>query len=131
MIACATIIKGNRVLLVQHAGEGKPDYGNWLLPAGKVEHGESWEEAVRREAKEETGLRIRTVRRLVEIVDPYTKDKLVNFLCIPLTSRITLSSELKEAKWFDVDGICALENIHTGLKQFLVGEFRNREFSRL
>jgi len=129
MIACATIVKGNRVLLVQHAEEGKPDYGDWLLPAGSVEHGETLDEAVEREIKEETGLRIRTVRKLTEIVDPYTKEKLVNFLCIPLTSKIETSSELKEAKWFDIDEIRTLDNIHSGLKQFLVEGFRTHNFS--
>ena len=129
MIACATIVKGDRVLLVQHSNEGKPDYGHWLLPAGSVERGEALDEAVEREVKEETGLRIRTVRKLTEIVDPYTKDKLVNFLCTTLTSRVETSSELKEAKWFDVDEINALTNVHPGLKQFLIEGLTTRRFS--
>jgi 8-oxo-dGTP pyrophosphatase MutT (NUDIX family) len=120
MIVCATIVKGNRVLLVQHADEGKCDYGDWLLSGGNVEQGETLDEAVKRETKEETGLIIRTVRKLTEIVDPYTHDRLVNFLCIAPTSGIEMSSESREARWFDVDEICALGNIHSGLKQFLV-----------
>ena len=130
MIACATIVKGNRVLLVQHSDEGKPDYGHWLLPAGSVEHGETLDEAVKREVNEEIGLRIRTVRKLTEIVDPYTKAKLVNFLCIALASRIKMSCELKEAKWFEADEISSLTNIHPGLKQFLVEGFTTHEFSQ-
>jgi len=129
MIACATIVKDNRVLLVQHAEEGKPDYGDWLLPAGSVEPGETFDEAVEREINEETGLRIRTVRKLTEIIDPYTKEKLVNFLCIPLTSKIDISSELKEAKWFGIDEIRTFENIHPALKQFLIKGFRTHKFS--
>jgi 8-oxo-dGTP pyrophosphatase MutT (NUDIX family) len=129
MIACATIVKGDRVLLVQHSDEGKPDYGYWLLPAGSVEQGETLDEAVEREAKEETGLRIRTVRKLTEIADPYTKDKLVNFLCATVTSRVETSSELKEAKWFNVNEISALPNIHPGLKQFLVEGLTTGKFS--
>ncbi|MGB9134136.1 MAG: NUDIX domain-containing protein [Candidatus Bathyarchaeia archaeon] len=130
MIACATIVRGDRVLLVQHSDEGKPDYGHWLLPAGSVEHGESLDEAVKREVKEETGLRIRTVRKLTEVVDPYTKDKLVNFLCTTLTPSVETSCELKEAKWFGVDEINALTNIHPELKQFLVEGLTTREFSQ-
>ena len=130
MIACATIVKGDRVLLVQHYDEGKPDYGHWLLPAGSVEQGEALVEAVEREVREETGLRIRTVRKLAEIVDPYTEDKLVNFLCTTITSRVETSSELKEAKWFDVDEINVLTNIHPGLKQFLIEGLVTRKFTQ-
>jgi 8-oxo-dGTP diphosphatase len=128
MIACATMVEENRVLLVQHAAAEKPDYGNWLLPAGSVEHNESVEQAVKREVKEETGLEIRPVRKLTQMIDPYTKDELVNFLCIPLTSKIETSSELKEARWFSLDEISKLDNIHLGLKQFLMKGLRTCRF---
>lgn len=123
LIVCATVVKDNKILLVRHAGVEKVDYGDWLLPAGSVELGESLEEALRREMMEETGLRIKIVRKLTELVDSYTKDNLVNFLCIPLTSRIEISSELKETKWFDLKEIQMLENIHPGLKKFLIDGF--------
>jgi NADH pyrophosphatase NudC (nudix superfamily) len=74
--------------------------------------------------------RARVLRKLTEIVDPYTKDKLVNFLCTTLTSRVETSSELKEAKWFDADEIGALTNIHPGLKKFLVDGLTTRKFSQ-
>lgn len=116
------------VLLVKHAAVSKPDYGDWLLPAGSVESGESLEEALKREISEELGLRIKVIRKLVEHVDPYTKDRLVNFLCSPLSSRIETSSELNEAEWFDAKEIQVLENIHAGLKQFLIDGFKNDAF---
>jgi 8-oxo-dGTP pyrophosphatase MutT (NUDIX family) len=128
LIVCATIVKGQRVLLVRHSDLKKPDHGDWLLPAGSVESGESLEEALKREISEELSLRIKVVRKLVEIVDSYTKDRLANFLCRPLTSRMEISSELSEAEWFDAKAIKALENIHAGLKQFLVDGFRNGVF---
>lgn len=128
LIVCATTVKDKRVLLVRHAGVEKPDFGDWVLPAGSVEHGESFEEALKREMMEETGLRIRIIRRVAEHVDPYTKDKLINFLCIPSTTKIERSSELKETKWFDLDEIQRLENIHPGLKQFLIVGFKEGRF---
>ena len=129
LIVCATMVENSRVLLVRHAGVKKPDYGDWLLPAGRVEPREELEEALKREMQEETGLRVRIVGKLVEHIDPYTGDKLINFLCIPLTSRIETSPELMEAKWFDLKEIQRLEDIHPGLKQFLIDGFEAGSFT--
>jgi 8-oxo-dGTP pyrophosphatase MutT (NUDIX family) len=44
-------VRGGEVLLVH-----RPRYDDWTLPKGKLEPGESWEDAARREVEEETGL---------------------------------------------------------------------------
>jgi len=120
LIVCATMINDNKVLLVRHADMEKLDYGDWLFPAGRVEPGEWLEGALKREMMEETGLRVIVVRKLVEHVDPYTGERLSNFLCFPSTSNIETSSELMDARWFDVSEIRRLDDIHPGLKQFLI-----------
>jgi 8-oxo-dGTP diphosphatase len=45
-----------RVLLTRFSLPGHPDAGRWTLPGGRVEWGESAEDAARRELAEETGL---------------------------------------------------------------------------
>lgn len=129
MIVCATLVLSGRVLLVRHSGRGKADYGHWLLPAGRVERGESLEEALRREMKEEIGLGIRILRSVDERVDPYTGDRLVNLLCVTSTPNFELSEELEEAGWFGPDEIEEIDDIHPGLKRFLLDGLRKGTFS--
>jgi 8-oxo-dGTP pyrophosphatase MutT (NUDIX family) len=45
------VICDGRILLVH-----RPKYDDWAFPKGKLEDGESWEDAALREVEEETGL---------------------------------------------------------------------------
>ena len=53
--ACALVDVDNRVLLAQRP-EGKSMAGLWEFPGGKIENGESPEDALIRELKEELGI---------------------------------------------------------------------------
>jgi 8-oxo-dGTP diphosphatase len=46
------VVRDGRVLLVH-----RPRYDDWAFPKGKLEDGESWEDAAAREVEEETGVR--------------------------------------------------------------------------
>jgi 8-oxo-dGTP pyrophosphatase MutT (NUDIX family) len=64
--AAGLIVTGGRVLLVKVTyGANK---GNWMLPGGLVDEGETFQEAAVREVKEETGF-ITKVIRLIGIRD--------------------------------------------------------------
>ncbi len=59
-IVTAAIIKNNDHILCMQRGQGKYDYVSYKyeFPGGKVEPGESYEEALKRELKEEMNLDI-------------------------------------------------------------------------
>jgi 8-oxo-dGTP diphosphatase len=59
----------------------RPRYDDWSLPKGKLDPGESFEDAARREVEEETGVRARIVAELdpARYVDNKGRDKLVRW----------------------------------------------------
>lgn len=56
----AVVIRDDRVLLVRRANP--PDAGLWGFPGGKIERGESLEQATLRELREETGVSAEVLR---------------------------------------------------------------------
>jgi 8-oxo-dGTP diphosphatase len=71
IVAC--VDEHGRVLLVKQ--RGGPFSGAWLLPGGGVDDGESLEEAVRRETREETGCELDDLRPVATYeVDERTQD---------------------------------------------------------
>jgi 8-oxo-dGTP diphosphatase len=100
-IAAAIIVIDGRLLLVRRAVEEGALV--WQFPAGKVEPGESAEDAAVREAREETGLTVRAVRRLGERVHPLTGRTMVYIACeaVAGTAHAAAEREVAEVVWCD------------------------------
>jgi len=101
----AVIIDGDRVLLVKRAHE--PLKGEWSLPGGAVEVGESLEAALVREVREETCLDV-TVGPVVEVLDRIGRDAndrveyhfvIVDYLCRVASGTATCGSDAAEVQW--------------------------------
>ena len=83
----------------------RPRYGDWGLPKGKLDPGETVEEAALREVEEETGLVCRLLRPFGETTyfDRKGRLKRVWYLVMePLTGRFTPSREVDATRWLTV-----------------------------
>ncbi len=63
---------GNRILLIKRGTV--PFKGYWALPGGRVDPGETVEQTIVREVKEETGLDVAIVDKIGEYVEKGVKD---------------------------------------------------------
>ncbi|TXS17244.1 MULTISPECIES: NUDIX hydrolase [unclassified Streptomyces] len=98
-VAAAVIVQEGRVLMVRRrVGEGQL---SWQFPAGKVEPGESREEAAVREAREETGLHVAAVKFLGERIHPMT-GRLISYTACEVeggVAHVTSTEEVAEVAW--------------------------------
>jgi 8-oxo-dGTP diphosphatase len=102
----AIIVQEGRLLLVRR-GQA-PLLGEWSLPGGVLECGETLREAAVREAREETGLTVEP-GELLGVYERVTRDAasrvhyhyvLIDFLCRPLDGELRASSDAAEVRWF-------------------------------
>ena len=82
----------------------RPKYDDWTLPKGKLDPGESFEEAALREVEEETGYRCRPGRRLgdTHYRDRHDRPKLVQWWemeCEPGAGEFAPNNEVSKLEW--------------------------------
>jgi len=101
----AVIVDGDKVLLVRRGHE--PSKGEWSLPGGAVEVGETLVNAIAREVQEETGLRV-DVGPIVDVLDRVRLDAdgrpqfhyvLIDFLCRPVGGTLACASDATDVVW--------------------------------
>ncbi len=116
LVGVAGIVRrGDRVLLIRR---GKPPgKGEWNLPGGLVEVGETLKEAVAREVAEETGLEV-AVGPLVAVGDRIIRDAagrvqyhyvLLDYLCDVTGGTLAPASDAADARWVALDEIHELD----------------------
>lgn len=93
------IEKEGKILLARHVQRNQSIYA---CIAGFVEAGETLEQAVAREIKEETGLTVRNVRYFGSQSWPFPSQLMIGFTAEYESGEIKLQAdELNDAQWFD------------------------------
>jgi 8-oxo-dGTP diphosphatase len=103
----AVVWQGPERLLLVRRGRA-PRLGEWSIPGGRVELGESAREALAREVAEETGLTI-SVGGLIDVVDFVERDAsgvvsahyvLIDFSARWVSGKASPASDVSECGWF-------------------------------
>jgi 8-oxo-dGTP diphosphatase len=110
----AVVVRDHRVLLIRRGTA--PLLGEWSLPGGVLECGETLREAVAREACEETGLVVETAEMLGVYERVIRDDEgrvqyhfvLIDFLCHAIGGDLKAGSDAADVRWFTRDELPAL-----------------------
>ena len=131
----AIVIDEGRVLLIKR---GRPPLlGEWSIPGGAMELGETVREAVVREVLEETGLVVEAVE-LLGVFDRVVKDDeekllyhyvLIDFLCRRVSGNPQASGDADDAHWFSAEEVNKLPLAKDTAEVIRMGLERARSWS--
>jgi 8-oxo-dGTP diphosphatase len=109
------VVRGKELLLVQRGRE--PAKGKWGIPGGVVEVGETVEEALIREVREETGCECTPLKHLATF-DSIRRDPdgrvhwhyvLFEYLCRYVSGELHAADDAAEAHWVRLDNLGSVD----------------------
>ncbi len=118
----AVIVQEGKVVIVQRGSE--PLKGQWSVPGGALEIGETLRQCAEREALEETGLRVQA-GEVLEVFDAIHVEAdgrvqyhyvLVDFACRLLGGELKAGADAVQAKWVTLDQLIDYEIAETAKK---------------
>jgi len=107
----AVVVRDGKALIIKRGHE--PRKGEWSLPGGRVELGESLVEALKREIKEETGLDVEP-GEVIESFDRIHRDPdgrvryhfvIVDYVCRVSSGDAVAGSDAEAVAWISADEI--------------------------
>jgi 8-oxo-dGTP diphosphatase len=125
----AIVIRHGKILLEKRSND--PGKGKWSVPGGKVEIGETLEQTVIREVKEETGLTVRAPV-IIDAVSQISLDKkgevkyhfvIIDYLVSYERGEAQAASDAAALEWVPLDGV-EEKDLTKSFREFFV---KNRE----
>lgn len=106
----AVIVKDGKAIIVKRTND--PYKGQWSIPGGRVELGETLAEAVRREMREETGLEVR-VGPVIEVFERVEREGdrirhhfvIVDFLCTCTGGVLCSGDDAEDVAWVSTEDL--------------------------
>jgi ADP-ribose pyrophosphatase len=129
----AVIVRDGRAVIVCRGGE--PLAGEWSVPGGVVELGETLRQAAEREALEETGLVVRA-GEVLEVFDSIVPDAagktqyhfvLIDFLCEHVSGELRAGGDAADVRWIaetDLPALALRASIEAVLRKGFQAETR-------
>ncbi|WP_346858779.1 (deoxy)nucleoside triphosphate pyrophosphohydrolase [uncultured Draconibacterium sp.] len=101
-VTCALIVSEGKVLIAQNKEDSDHPF-QWEFPGGKLKAGETEEQCICREIKEELELEIRILERLLGVEYDYgiKKIELIPFVCSIESGELKLNDHIKTA-WVEM-----------------------------
>ena len=112
------ILPDGRIVLIRRS-----DDGCWSLPGGMIDWGEDIASAVCRELKEETGLELLKIRRLVGVYSAPDRDPRIHSICVVVEAevqgemKVEDSLEVLEIQAFDRSSLPQPQMSHDHARQ--------------
>ena len=100
------------ILLLKRNAQRRTSPNKWQTPSGFINEGESAEEAILREVKEETALdgTIKKSGSVFEVIDQWARWIIIPFLILVKSDKVVIDNkEHSEFKWIKVDEISNFE----------------------
>lgn len=120
----AVIVDAGRVLLVRRATD--PLKGEWSVPGGMLELGETLRNGVRREALEETGVHVKP-GEVLDVFDSIFTDALgrteyhyvlIDYLCRLISGEAVAASDVSDVRWVTAEALPAM-NLRPSIEQVI------------
>ncbi|WP_430817622.1 (deoxy)nucleoside triphosphate pyrophosphohydrolase [Carboxylicivirga sp. RSCT41] len=99
-VTCAIIIKGGKILAALRSRQMSESW-KWEFPGGKIDEGETAEQCIQREIKEELAVTVSIKERLASVIHIYPDKtiELIPFIC-EIAEGSVCAVEHEKVSWF-------------------------------
>lgn len=123
----AIIEKDNKILLLKRSEKYEHLTNCWDIPGGRINFGEEPEEGLRREIKEETGLELKEIKKIIDAATVFKNEERhivrITYLCTVEDGDTNISHEHTHLEWIPKEKIKELEYKDKLLKKTIDNNF--------